>query len=244
MDLALRTPKVGASGFRNIVPLTRIERRAQRDKVALEKERLLKRTGLSAKLYRENAPKTADGLIVPEMSAAGFMSDADRFHTDVAGDERAARAASLVAAPPRRRDWYARVRTREGRRTIRRAPDVPRVAPARPPAATLRNIHVAAAAPPRLVRRGRRRRARAVLSRVVDARTIRNGATTGTSSAAPSTSASSSRTPSSARRGSKERSSAGRRSRPRKKRSRSTGTGSASTAKRRAKTTRPCPTTQ
>ena len=46
-----------AAGFRNIKPMTRHERRALKDKVALEKDRLMKRSGMSAKLYRENAPK-------------------------------------------------------------------------------------------------------------------------------------------------------------------------------------------
>ena len=73
--------------FRNITPLSRAERRALKDKAALEKARLLKRTGLAAKHYRENAPTTAMGLLVPDQSAAGFLSDADRFHTDVSGEE-------------------------------------------------------------------------------------------------------------------------------------------------------------
>jgi len=89
--------EVGSSGFRNIKPMTRQERRAQKDKVALEKERLMKRTGLSAKQYRENAPKTAMGLIVPEQNAAGFLSDADRFHTDVSGEEYLRRRAKYEA---------------------------------------------------------------------------------------------------------------------------------------------------
>ena len=47
----------------------------------------MKRTGLAARMHRENAPRTSDGLVVPEANAAGFCSDADRFHTDVAGEE-------------------------------------------------------------------------------------------------------------------------------------------------------------
>lgn len=77
--------------FRNLKPLTRAERLALKDKVALEKERLWKRNGLAAKMYRENAPKTSNGLITPEADAAGFLSDADRFHTDVCGEERVRR---------------------------------------------------------------------------------------------------------------------------------------------------------
>ena len=54
-------------------PEPRQERRAQKDKVALEKERLMKRTGFAAKLYRENAPRTAMGLIEPSADAAGSL---------------------------------------------------------------------------------------------------------------------------------------------------------------------------
>jgi hypothetical protein len=79
-------PLQSANGFRNIQPLTRAQRRATCDKVALEKDRLMKRTGFSAKLHRENAPLTNDGLVVPGSDSAGFCSDADRFHTDVAGE--------------------------------------------------------------------------------------------------------------------------------------------------------------
>ncbi|KAJ1446390.1 hypothetical protein M885DRAFT_546770 [Pelagophyceae sp. CCMP2097] len=78
-------------GFRNIKPLSRAERRSQHDKVALEKDRLMKRTGYEAKMYRENAPTSAMGLLVPETDAAGFLSDADRFHTDTSGEEFLAR---------------------------------------------------------------------------------------------------------------------------------------------------------
>ena len=81
------SPLKSANGFRNILPMTRSQRRSQRDKVALEKDRLMKRTGLAARMHRENAPRTSDGLVVPEANAAGFCSDADRFHTDVAGED-------------------------------------------------------------------------------------------------------------------------------------------------------------
>ena len=84
-------PAVGSPGtspFRNIKPKTRKERAALGDKVALEHDRLMKRTGLAAKIYRENAPETSDGLVVPLLTAAGFMADADRFHTDTAGEAK------------------------------------------------------------------------------------------------------------------------------------------------------------
>lgn len=87
--------KVSPHGFRNIKPMTREERRAMKDKGALEKERLMKRTGPEARMYRANAPTTPLGLLVPEPSAAGFLSDADRFHTDVSGEEYLARQAKL-----------------------------------------------------------------------------------------------------------------------------------------------------
>ena len=89
------SPLKSANGFRNILPMTRSERRAQRDKVALEKDRLMKRTGLAAKMYRENAPDTSDGLVVPRPDAAGFMADSDRFHTDVAGEDKLRRDAKI-----------------------------------------------------------------------------------------------------------------------------------------------------
>ena len=78
----------GSSPFRNIKPKTRKERAALGDKVALEHDRLMKRTGLAAKIYRENAPETSDGLVVPLSTAVGFMADADRFHTDTAGEAK------------------------------------------------------------------------------------------------------------------------------------------------------------
>eukprot|EP00619_Florenciella_sp_RCC1007_P015042 CAMPEP_0205907354 /NCGR_PEP_ID=MMETSP1325-20131115/2496_1 /ASSEMBLY_ACC=CAM_ASM_000708 /TAXON_ID=236786 /ORGANISM="Florenciella sp., Strain RCC1007" /LENGTH=217 /DNA_ID=CAMNT_0053273445 /DNA_START=75 /DNA_END=728 /DNA_ORIENTATION=- len=76
-----------SSGFRNIKPMSRDERRALKDKVALEKDRLMKRSGLAAKQYRENAPKDSMGLTCPDSNAAGFLADADRFHSDVSGEE-------------------------------------------------------------------------------------------------------------------------------------------------------------
>lgn len=82
-------------GFRNIKPLTRDERRALKDKVALEKDRLMKRTGPQGKMYRANAPKTSMGLTVPEPDSAGYLSNADRFHTDVSGEEYLRRRAKL-----------------------------------------------------------------------------------------------------------------------------------------------------
>ena len=74
------------SGFRNIKPMTRDERKALRDKATLERDRLMKRTGAAARMYQANAPGP-DGLTCPEPDAAGYLADADRFHSDVAGEE-------------------------------------------------------------------------------------------------------------------------------------------------------------
>ena len=63
----------GFSGFRNIKPMTRDERRALKDKVALEKDRLMKRSGMAARMYRENAPGP-DGLTCMESTAAGYLA--------------------------------------------------------------------------------------------------------------------------------------------------------------------------
>ncbi|KAJ8598349.1 hypothetical protein CTAYLR_003001 [Chrysophaeum taylorii] len=80
--------------------------------VALEKDRLRKRTGLEGKMYRENAPLTSQGLIVPEPNAAGFLSDADRFHTDVSGEEYSKRMAKYES----RQQSYANKRVERAKR--------------------------------------------------------------------------------------------------------------------------------
>mmetsp|Transcript_2966 Transcript_2966/g.5676 ORF Transcript_2966/g.5676 Transcript_2966/m.5676 type:complete len:231 (-) Transcript_2966:64-756(-) len=80
-------PQAPSSGFKNIKPLTRKERRALKDKVALEKQRLMNRTGLAAKMYRENAPENPSDLLTLQSNAAGFLADADRYHSDTAGEE-------------------------------------------------------------------------------------------------------------------------------------------------------------
>jgi hypothetical protein len=73
------------SNFHNVVPRTRADRRAAVNKESWEKERLQQRKegfirvdpSLSGKAMTEYAP-----------SSQGYMSDADRFHTDVAGEEK------------------------------------------------------------------------------------------------------------------------------------------------------------
>lgn len=80
-----------AWGFRSIVPKTRQQRMALKDKVALEKSRLDQRVGFEARMHQANAPKTSAGLTQFEKGGAGYISNADRFHTDTAGEERAER---------------------------------------------------------------------------------------------------------------------------------------------------------
>ena len=77
--------------------MSRSERLALKDKVALEKDRLWKRTGWQARLYRENAPRHGSmGLTAMEPNAAGFLADADRFHSDVSGEEYLSRMKKYV----------------------------------------------------------------------------------------------------------------------------------------------------
>ena len=101
-----RVPQGPSSGFKNIKPMTRKERRALKDKVALEKQRLMNRTGLAAKMYRENAPENPSELLTLKPDAAGFMADADRFHSDTAGEEFLKRK----AAYNRKQDIYNNTR--------------------------------------------------------------------------------------------------------------------------------------
>lgn len=76
---------------RSILPKTRAERFALKDKVSLERNRLNQRSGWQARMHRENAPETSALLTSCPVGAAGYLSNADRFHTDVAGEELAVR---------------------------------------------------------------------------------------------------------------------------------------------------------
>jgi hypothetical protein len=76
-----------ACGFRSIRPRTRKERRDLKDKVSLEKSRIDQRVGYEARLHRMNAPESSAGLTSLQSNAAGYISDADRFHTDTAGEQ-------------------------------------------------------------------------------------------------------------------------------------------------------------
>ncbi|CAM9710917.1 unnamed protein product [Discosporangium mesarthrocarpum] len=85
--------KESAYGFRNIKPMTRPERRALKDKVALERSRLMQRAGYAAKIYRDNVPPEGVSLTELTSEAAGFIADADRFHSDTVGEEHLRRRA-------------------------------------------------------------------------------------------------------------------------------------------------------
>lgn len=73
--------------------MTRSERLATKDKVALEKQRLFNRAGRKAREYRDNLPPEGISLTEGHPGAAGYIADADRFHTDVVGDEMVRRKA-------------------------------------------------------------------------------------------------------------------------------------------------------
>jgi len=75
------------SNQRNILPKTREERRGLKDKVALEKQRLSQRVGHQARMQQANAPDSTSGLTSCSTDAAGYISNAERFHTDTAGEE-------------------------------------------------------------------------------------------------------------------------------------------------------------
>lgn len=76
-----------AFGFRSIKPSTREDRRNKKDKVALEKSRINQRTGWQARMHQLNAPAHSSGLTSCEENAVGYISNADRFHSDTAGEQ-------------------------------------------------------------------------------------------------------------------------------------------------------------
>jgi hypothetical protein len=65
----------------------RAERRALKDKVALEKSRIDQRVGFHARMHKMNAPETSSMLTSLKPGAAGYISNSDRFHTDTVGEE-------------------------------------------------------------------------------------------------------------------------------------------------------------
>lgn len=76
---------------RSILPKTRADRLAMKDKVALERNRINNRYGWEARMHQQNAPETSALLTSCPTGAAGYLSNADRFHTDVVGEEYAVR---------------------------------------------------------------------------------------------------------------------------------------------------------
>jgi hypothetical protein len=84
--------KQSAWGFRNIKAKTRIERKTAKDKVALERSRLMARSGWQARIHQKNCPETTAQLTQCKPGDEGFLSDSERFHSDVAGEEFRLRA--------------------------------------------------------------------------------------------------------------------------------------------------------
>ena len=82
-------------GFRSIRPKSREERRGLFDKVLLEKSRIDQRVGHEARLHQANAPANSSLLTSCVADGAGYISNADRFHSDTSGEEYAARQEAL-----------------------------------------------------------------------------------------------------------------------------------------------------
>jgi hypothetical protein len=70
------------SGFRAVQPETRADRAAKQDKTTLEKSRLAQRKEKFIR-YVDAGPPTE-----MQAGAVGFLPDADRFHSDTAGEEK------------------------------------------------------------------------------------------------------------------------------------------------------------
>ena len=84
-----------AYGFRVMKPKDRHQRRVSKDKVALEKERINARVGHEARMHQLNAPATSAGLTSCVEHGAGYLSNADRFHSDTSGEEFLARQEAI-----------------------------------------------------------------------------------------------------------------------------------------------------
>ncbi|OQR82914.1 hypothetical protein ACHHYP_15298 [Achlya hypogyna] len=74
--------------FKNINARTRDERKAVRDKETWEKDRLRAR---KEGFIRVDTSISGAAMTEQAHGSQGYMSDADRFHTDVAGEEKVAR---------------------------------------------------------------------------------------------------------------------------------------------------------
>lgn len=77
------------------MPKTREQRFTLKDKVSLERNRINQRVGWQARMQKQNAPETSSMLTSCNTGAAGYLSNADRFHTDVVGEEYAVRQEKL-----------------------------------------------------------------------------------------------------------------------------------------------------
>jgi hypothetical protein len=75
-----------AYSFFNIKPKSRNERKGMKDKVAIEKSRISQRVGHAARMQNANMPPTSAGLTSLEPGGASYISNADRFHSDTAGE--------------------------------------------------------------------------------------------------------------------------------------------------------------
>lgn len=76
-----------AYGYRVMKPKNRYQRRVAKDKVALEQNRISQRVGIEARMHQQNSHATSAGLTSCVNHGAGYLSNADRFHSDTAGEE-------------------------------------------------------------------------------------------------------------------------------------------------------------
>lgn len=83
------------AAFNNIPARTREQRNALQDKEQREKERLRTR---KEGFVRIDTSAAGSAMLVYAATSQGFMSDADRFHSDTAGEERAQREAHNARA--------------------------------------------------------------------------------------------------------------------------------------------------
>ncbi|RHY15912.1 hypothetical protein DYB36_009719 [Aphanomyces astaci] len=98
-----------AMAFKNIQARTRDERKAVRDKETWEKDRLRAR---KEGYIRVDTSISGSAMTVQAAGSQGYMSDADRFHTDVAGEEKVVRESRIakhqMSYDTRRRDNQVR----------------------------------------------------------------------------------------------------------------------------------------
>jgi hypothetical protein len=82
-------------GFRSIKPRSREERRAMNDNSSLGKICVNQRVGCEVRMNQANTPKHSSQLTSCVSEGAGYISNADRFNCDTAGEEYAARQEAL-----------------------------------------------------------------------------------------------------------------------------------------------------